>query len=92
MEIKSIEMVYELYETPAKRGAKSVALSTYYQKTPLKYIYENDSLKINLGREFIASEEYNVLIEYVSKPNELKKGGSDAISDDKGLLEIPVQG
>ena len=57
------------------------------------YVYENDSLKINLGRTFNASENYEVYIEYTAKPNELKKvGGSDAISEDKGLYFINPTG
>ncbi len=56
------------------------------------YFYENDSLKINLGREVKSNETFTVEIEYVAKPNELKKGGSDAISDDKGLYFINPKG
>ena len=56
------------------------------------YKYENDSIKINLGREFTSEEKYLIKINYVAKPNELKKGGSDAISDDKGLFFINPKG
>ncbi len=56
------------------------------------YFYQNDSLKINLGRELKSSESYYVEIEYIAKPNELAKGGSDAISDDKGLYFINPTG
>lgn len=57
------------------------------------YTYENDSLKIDLKRVFKANESYSVIIEYVAKPNELKKsGGSAAISDDKGLYFVNANG
>lgn len=62
-------------------------------KTPLKYTYENDVLTIQLDREYKNTEEYTVYIDYVSKPNELKsKGGSAAITDDKGLYFINPDG
>ncbi|MDO9001727.1 MAG: M1 family aminopeptidase [Bacteroidota bacterium] len=56
------------------------------------YKYENDSLKINLGRVFTNKEKYLVEISYVSKPDELKSGGSNAISGDKGLYFINPTG
>lgn len=62
-------------------------------KKPLKYTYESDVLTIDLGREYKNTEEYTVYIDYVSKPNELKsKGGSAAITDDKGLYFINPDG
>lgn len=56
------------------------------------YVYENDSIKINLGRMFRGGENYFVVIDYVSKPNELKSGGSSAILSDKGLYFINPKG
>lgn len=56
------------------------------------YVYENDSIKINLGRMFRAGENYFVVIDYVAKPNELKAGGSSAIMSDKGLYFINPKG
>lgn len=57
------------------------------------YLYENDSIKINLGRVFNSSETYEVIIEYIAKPNELStKGGSSAITEDKGLYFVNPQG
>lgn len=61
-------------------------------QTPLKYTYENDVIKIQLDKEYKSSEQYTVFIEYTAKPNELKKGGSAAISDDKGLYFINADG
>lgn len=54
----------------------------------LKYVYENDSLKIDLDREYTRNEKFRVFIDYKSKPNELKSGGSSAITSDKGLYFI----
>lgn len=62
-------------------------------KTNSSYKYENDSLKINLGKTFTAKENYFVLIEYIAKPEELQSvGGSNAIHSDKGLYFINPKG
>lgn len=58
----------------------------------LKYVYENDSLKIDLDKEYTRNDKYTVFIEYKSKPNELKTGGSRAINSDKGLYFINPTG
>jgi aminopeptidase N len=87
MDIKSVK-VNEVYFV----NKHNVAEETLKEIPAASYKYENDSLKINLGRVFTSKEDYYVLIEYISKPNELKKGGSDAISDDKGLYFINPKG
>jgi len=90
MLVESLE-VYDL-------GKKPVTLSTNNPEIPgskklnSTYTYENDKLKINLGREFAADEKYLIKIKYVAKPNEIKKGGSAAISDDRGLFFINADG
>src|ERR1019366_8788543 len=62
-------------------------------KKTLKYIYENDIITIQLDKEYKNTEAYSVFIDYISKPNELKKhGGSAAITDDKGLYFINPDG
>jgi aminopeptidase N len=58
----------------------------------LKYVYENDSLKIDLDKEYTRNDKYTVFIDYKSKPNDLKSGGSQAITDDKGLYFINPKG
>jgi aminopeptidase N len=90
MDINNLE-VYELVTEVEKKkpGAKADEILV----KPLKlnaagYKYENDSLKINLGKVFTATEKFRVVIEYVSKPNELKESGSNAITSDKGLYFI----
>ncbi|MDP2385354.1 MAG: M1 family aminopeptidase [Bacteroidota bacterium] len=60
--------------------------------TDLKYIYENDSIKIDLDKTYTLNDKYIVFIEYKSKPNDLKKGGSNAITSDKGLYFINPKG
>lgn len=54
----------------------------------LKYRYENDIITIELDKTYSNKEEFQVLIEYTAKPNELKEGGSSAITSDKGLYFI----
>jgi aminopeptidase N len=54
----------------------------------LKYTYENDIITIQLDKTYTNKEEFQVQIEYTAKPNELKEGGSNAITSDKGLYFI----
>jgi aminopeptidase N len=62
-------------------------------KKTLKYVYANDSLKIELDKEYKSTETYIVFVDYVAKPDELKAlGGSRAISSDKGLYFINPKG
>jgi len=56
--------------------------------TDLTYRYENDSIKIQLDKTYTRDEKYTVFIDYKSKPNDLKTGGSAAIQSDKGLYFI----
>lgn len=73
------------FDTGTEEKLQAVAGSSYK--------YENDSIKIDLGRVFKGGEKYAVTIEYVAKPDELKKqGGSSAISSDKGLYFINPTG
>ena len=93
MDIKAIKLAEkQVKELPIKKGGKSVVKEDVYTEKPVTYKYENDSLKINLGKEYTSKETYYVTIEYVAKPNELKAGGSSAISDDKGLYFINPKG
>jgi aminopeptidase N len=92
MNIKKVSMLKSVLERPTKGESKSVGANTYAERNILDYKYENDSLKINLGKVFTNKEKYIVEIEYVAKPNELKVGGSSAISSDKGLYFINPTG
>lgn len=68
---------------------KSVELLSAGRKgRDLKYSYDKKKLTIALDRTYQRTEQYQVRIQYVAKPNELPKGGSEAIIDDKGLYFI----
>ncbi|MFD2787742.1 M1 family metallopeptidase [Hymenobacter rubripertinctus] len=54
----------------------------------LKFSYDKKKLTITLDRSYQRTEQYQVRIQYVAKPNELPKGGSDAITEAKGLYFI----
>ena len=54
----------------------------------LKYSYDKKKLTIALDRAYQRTEQYQLRIQYVAKPNELPRGGSEAITDDKGLYFI----
>lgn len=94
MEIKSVKVEEDYFALKLNtvKGKKVQEAVETFKETASSYKYENDSLKINLGREFTSKEGYQVTIEYIARPNELKKGGSNAISDDKGLYFINPKG
>jgi aminopeptidase N len=69
-----------------------VALDNNGKKSPLKYDYKNDVLKISLDKTYQKNQEYTVYIKYTARPNEVKQTGSMAISDAKGLYFINAQG
>ena len=54
----------------------------------LVYQYDGQQLVVGLDREYNKGEKIQVRITYVAKPNERGNGGSEAISDDKGLYFI----
>jgi len=58
----------------------------------LTYNYDNAKLDINLGTEIPVGKATKVKIEYVAKPDDLKVGGSAAITSDKGLYFINPDG
>ncbi len=93
MEIKNVKL-FEVWVSPKIVVEKIKKAETAFEtrEIPCTFIYENDSLKISLGREFTSKENYYVTIEYIAKPNDLKKGGSNAISSDKGLYFINPKG
>ena len=69
-----------------------VALDKNGSKTPLKFDYKNDILKITLDKTYQKNQDYTVYIKYTSRPNEVKQEGSAAINDAKGLYFINAQG
>ncbi|SFI11622.1 M1 family metallopeptidase [Halpernia frigidisoli] len=69
-----------------------VALTQNGKNSPLKFDYKNDILKINLDKTYNRNQDYTVYIKYTARPNEVKGGGSAAITDNKGLYFINPQG
>ena len=69
-----------------------VALDKNGSKSPLKFDYKNDVLKITLDKTYQKNQDYTVYIKYTARPNEVKQEGSAAISDAKGLYFINAQG
>ncbi|UPQ75560.1 M1 family metallopeptidase [Chryseobacterium nepalense] len=69
-----------------------VALESNGKKSPLKYDYKDDILKITLDKTYQKNQDYTVYIKYTSRPNEVKQEGSAAINDAKGLYFINAQG
>lgn len=65
-----------------------VALDQDGKRTPLKYDYANNMLKIFLDKTYNRDQQYTVYINYTSQPEKVPKGGSAAITDDKGLYFI----
>ena len=58
----------------------------------LSYTYDSLKIKIQLDKTYSRNDTFMVLINYTAKPNERKTGGSNAISEDKGLYFINADG
>ncbi|WP_312999993.1 M1 family metallopeptidase [Chryseobacterium gleum] len=69
-----------------------VSLDNNGKKSPLKYEYKGDILKITLDKTYQRNQDYTVYIKYTARPNEVKQQGSMAINDAKGLYFINAQG
>ncbi len=54
----------------------------------LAFTYDSSKIHIKLDRMYRRDENYTVIISYTSKPEELRAGGSAAITKDKGLYFI----
>ena len=54
----------------------------------LAYVYDNERIKIKLGKNYTSKDTLKVEINYLSNPNNVKVKGSDAIVSDKGLYFI----
>lgn len=74
------------------RGFEIKSIKLQKTNEDLKYTYEKDVINITLDKTYTRDEEYVVVIDYVAKPNELKSGGSAAITSDKGLYFINPDG
>ena len=60
--------------------------------TDLKYEYDSLLITIDLAKTYTRKDTIALYIDYTSRPNDLKEGGSDAISSDKGLYFINEKG
>ncbi len=56
------------------------------------FTYDQKQLVVNLGTQYTRNDSLIVLIDYIAKPDELPKGGSQAITSDKGLYFINADG
>ena len=99
MEIKEVALIQTEFiktgmdDKPDPSGNYEVNVTKTTSKKQLKYDYVNDIITIKLDKEYKNTEEYSIFIEYIAKPNELKNGGgSEAITDDKGLYFINPDG
>lgn len=99
MDIKEIALLKKSEQPDSNSDKKELSANNEASaietdvKVPLKYTYENDVIKIALDKEYRKGQQYTIFVDYVSKPNELKKGGgSAAITDDKGLYFINPEG
>ncbi len=82
----------EVLELDAK-GMEIKRVEDADRRASLKYDYDGEKLRIQLGRLYTRNDQYRVFIEYVGKPEEAYKGGgSEAISSDKGLFFINHDG
>ncbi|MDQ7949185.1 MAG: M1 family aminopeptidase [Pedobacter sp.] len=70
----------------------SVAMVGAKTNKTLKFTYDKEKLRIDLGMKFDKNEKYTVYIDYTAKPNELTIKGSAAITDAKGLYFINPDG
>lgn len=69
-------------------GADGVKFSTTEINHKLIYSYDQKLLKIKLDKTYSRKDTFLVSIKYTAKPNELPKGGSQAITSDIGLYFI----
>ncbi|MBL4652643.1 MAG: M1 family metallopeptidase [Flavobacteriales bacterium] len=65
-----------------------IALQNKEGVKELEYDYDGLEIAIELDKEYTRKDTFKLYIEYTAKPNELKHGGSEAITSDKGLYFI----
>ena len=70
----------------------SIELVKHNIKTPLVYSYDKKKITISLDKTYTKADTFELKIVYIAKPNDLPKGGSEAISNDKGLYFINADG
>ncbi|MDB5257006.1 MAG: pepN [Chitinophagaceae bacterium] len=58
----------------------------------LVYSYDKKKLIVTLDKTYTQKDTFELKIKYTAKPNDLPKGGSAAITEDKGLYFINADG
>lgn len=72
---------------------KTVALVKGAKQIPLKYDYDDWSLRIQLDKIYKANESYTIYIDYIAKPDEFQeKYGTDDFLGIKGMYFINPRG
>lgn len=71
---------------------KEIALISDTARSNLSYEYDKKIISIKLDRTYNRNETYDILINYIAKPNELNEKGSSAIREKKGLYFINADG
>lgn len=76
------------------RGMKinEVKMIKVNKSEELAYEYRNDSICITLDKPYSRRDTFVVYIDYIAQPEKLPKGGSSAISSDKGLYFVNADG
>jgi len=73
------------------RGFDIVFVNGKFGKNTILVSYKYDGLKLRIGfggKTFSKAQVLDLSIGYVAKPSDLPRGGSEAITDDKGLYFI----
>jgi len=58
----------------------------------VSFIYDSSQIHIKLDKKYTRTENYTVVVNYVSRPNDRALSGSAAITSDKGLYFINPKG
>jgi aminopeptidase N len=82
MDINKVQLLTD--DTNQYQGSWSVQ--------PLEYDYDSFLITITLPKEYTKNDTLRLFVDYTSNPNDLKEGGSSAISSDKGLYFINPKG
>ncbi len=65
-----------------------VSILSNGKHVPLSYHYDSLLINIRLDRQYTRDESFTIFISYTAKPERLPAGGSEAITNDKGLYFI----
>lgn len=71
---------------------KEIAIVKGLTKTKLNYSYDSLQLHIKLDKTYKGGEKYDLYVDYISRPEDVKSEGSAAITEAKGLYFINPDG